>query len=87
MVNDFMTKQEIIRQINTAIAERFEIAVTDIHPDEIIRHKLDLNSLSVLEMVVVIKRQYGVTITPRELSGVVTFDDLYDYLFEKLKDK
>lgn len=82
-----MTKQEIIEQINTAIAERFEIAVVDIHPDDIMRHKLDLNSLSALEMLVVIKRQYGVTITPRELSGLVTFDDLYDFLFEKLKNQ
>lgn len=82
-----MTKQEIIEQINTAIAERFEIAVADIHPDDIMRHKLDLNSLSALEMLVVIKRQYGVTITPRELSGLVTFDDLYDFLFEKLKNQ
>ncbi len=82
-----MTKQDIIEKINTTVAERFEIATTDIHPDDIIRHKLDLNSLSVLEMVVVIKRQYGVIITPRDLSGVVTFDDLYDYLFEKLKNQ
>lgn len=82
-----MTKQEIIEQINNAIANRFEIAVTDIQPDDIIRHKLDLNSLSVLEMVVVIKRQYGVTITPRELSGLVTFEDLYNYLYELLENK
>lgn len=82
-----MTKQDIIEQINTAIAERFEIAVADIHPDDIIRHKLDLNSLSALEMLVVIKRQYGVTITPRDLSGLVTFEDLYEYLYEQLRNK
>jgi len=79
-----MTKQEIIEQINTAISERFEIAVADIHPDDIIRHKLDLNSLSALEMLVVVKRKYGVTITLRELSGLVTFEDLYDYLCGKM---
>lgn len=82
-----MTKQEIVGQINAIIAERFEIAATDIQPDDIIRHKLDLNSLSILEMIVVLKRQYGVTLTSRKMSGLVTFEDLYNYLYDQLREK
>lgn len=82
-----MPQQAIIEQINATIAERFEIEETSIQPDDIIRHKLDLNSLSVLEMVVIIRRQFGVIVTPRELSGLVTFEDLYNFLFEKLKNQ
>jgi len=82
-----MPQQAIIEQINATIAERFEIEATSIQPDDIIRHKLDLNSLSVLEMVVIIRRQFGVIVTPRELSGLVTFEDVYNYLFEKLKNQ
>ncbi len=82
-----MPQQAIIEQINATIAERFEIEETSIQSDDIIRHKLDLNSLSVLEMVVIIRRQFGVIVTPRELSGLVTFEDLYNFLFEKLKNQ
>jgi len=82
-----MPQQAIIEQINATIAGRFEIEETSIQPDDIIRHKLDLNSLSVLEMVVIIRRQFGVIVTPRELSGLVTFEDLYNFLFEKLKNQ
>jgi len=80
-----MTKQQIISQTNAVLAEHFEIRPEDIHPDDIIRHTLQLNSLSALEVIVTIKRQYGIAITPRELSGLVTFEDLYDYMSVKLQ--
>ena len=81
-----MTRDDIIKQLNAEIAERFEISEGNIQHDAIIQHTLNLNSLSALEMIVLIKKKLNVMITTRELPQIVTFDDLYDYIFYKLSN-
>lgn len=77
-----MTKQEIIKIIDATIVERFEIDPAVISPDANIRHTLQLDSMSVLEIIVLIKKQFGFIIPKRDLPRFVTFDDLYDYIVE-----
>ena len=80
-----MTKEQIIQSTNAIIAEHFEIEESLITPDAIIRQALDLDSLRAMELVVVAKRQIGIIIPPRQLPSLVTFEDLYDYLYTHIK--
>ena len=82
-----MTTQEIIERTNVILAEHFEIDVSSITPDAIIRQTLDLDSLRAMELIVVAKKQFVIMIPPRQLSYIVTFGDLYDYLYENVKER
>jgi acyl carrier protein len=66
--------------LNLAIAEEFEIEVTDITPDAPIKETLDLDSLSLLDLVAVVERETGVKLNGTEAVKLLTFQALYDHL-------
>ncbi|MBO4625053.1 MAG: acyl carrier protein [Bacteroidales bacterium] len=66
--------------LNLAIAEEFEIEVSDITPDAPIKETLDLDSLSLLDLVAVVEGETGVKLSGTEAVKLLTFQALYDYL-------
>lgn len=66
--------------LNLAIAEEFEIEVTDITPGAPIKETLDLDSLSLLDLVAVVERETGVKLSGTEAVKLLTFQALYDHL-------
>jgi acyl carrier protein len=79
-----MEKSEIIKKVNAVLAEEFEVEESIITPEANIKKTLQLDSLSLVDMVVLIESEFGVKIQPAELVKVQTFEALYDYLAEKL---
>jgi len=66
--------------LNNAIAEEFEIEVSDITPDAPIKETLDLDSLSLLDLITVVERETGVKLSGTEAVKLLTFQALYDHL-------
>ena len=66
--------------LNLAIAEEFEIEVTAITPEARIKETLDLDSLSLLDLVAVVEKVTGVKLGGTEAVKLLTFQALYDYL-------
>jgi len=66
--------------LNLAIAEEFEVEVTDITPEAPIKETLDLDSLSLLDLVAVVERETGVKLNGTEAVKLLTFQALYDHL-------
>ena len=79
-----MNKQELIEKINEALAEEFEIEDSDITPDADIKQTLELDSLSLVDMVALVESVSGVKIKGSEVSSIKTYGALYDYLAERL---
>ena len=77
-----MTKEQIIENLNTALAEEFEIPKGAITPDADIRDILKLDSLKAMQVVVMLKRHFGVAVYPRHFPRFTTFQTLYDYIEE-----
>lgn len=75
-----MTKEEIIEKINPLLAEEFEVEESDITPDAVIYDTLELDSLSLVDLVAVIEHAFKVKIPAAELPTVKTFADLYAYV-------
>ncbi len=75
-----MEKQELVEKINSALAEEFEIDVEDITPDADIKKTLELDSLSLVDMVAIVEEVSGVKIKGSDVSQIKTFGALYDYL-------
>ena len=79
-----MDKKELIAKINSVLAEEFEVEESIITPEANIKKTLMLDSLSLVDMLVLIESEFGVKIQPTELVKVQTFEALYDYLAERV---
>ena len=70
-----MTNEEIIEKIRTTLAEEFEIDVEQIQPDAPLMQTLELDSLDLVDMVVLIDKNFGFTVTAKDFAGIKTFQD------------
>lgn len=75
-----MEKQELIDQINEVLADEFEVEVSDITPESNIKETLQLDSLSLVDMVALIESTFSVKIQNSELPSIKTFADLYEFI-------
>jgi acyl carrier protein len=79
-----MEKQELIAKINEVLADEFEVEVSDITPEANIKKALQLDSLSLVDMVALIEETFGVSIKGAEISNIQTFSSLYDFVNERM---
>lgn len=78
-----MDKNELIVKINETLAEEFEVEVSDITPEANIKETLQLDSLSLVDMVALVESEFGVKIQGTEMLKIQTFQALYDYIAER----
>ena len=75
-----MTRTEIVNQVNGLLAEEFEVDASLFLPEANVKETLQLDSLSLVDLVALIQQAYKIKIPVGELRGIQTFDDLYDYI-------
>lgn len=80
-----MEKQELIEKINSALADEFEVEESVITPDAPIKETLELDSLSLVDLVALIESNFGIKIESTQVSSIKTFESLYDFVYERLK--
>lgn len=79
-----MTDREIIERANAALAEEFELDGEKMRPDALFREDLGLDSLDVVDMVVVLEQAFGIKIgKDPALVSIRTVGDLHAYLVAK----
>lgn len=79
-----MEKSEMIAKANEVIAEEFEVEVADLTPDADIKATLELDSLSLVDLVALIEETFGVKLKGTDVSSIKTFSALYDFIYEKI---
>lgn len=79
-----MEKSELIAKANEVLAEEFEVEVSDITPDANIKKTLELDSLSLVDMVALIEKTFGIKLNNAEASQIKTFEELYNFIESKL---
>ena len=70
-----MDVQEIRRNIKRSISNVTGIDITDIRDDSSYTEDLDLDSLSILEIVVDVEAQFDIDAPEEELRSIRTIDD------------
>ena len=75
-----MTREEIIAQINSVLAEEFEVEESAITPEANVKDTLVLDSLSLVDLVALIQQTYKIKIPAEDLPKIQCFNDLYDYI-------
>lgn len=82
-----MTKEALIEKINEVFADEFEVEKTIIDPDKPLMQTLELDSLDLVDMVVLIENNFGYKMTAEDFKGMVTFQNFYDFIFQKIQEK
>lgn len=82
-----MNNQEIISKINKFLVEEFEVEENKIIASASLKETLDLDSLDYVDLVVVIESNFGFKVTAEDFIGIVTFQDFYDYIINRVQAK
>ena len=72
-----LTQQELIEKINTVF----------ITPDAPLLETLDLDSLDLVDVVVLVDKNFGVTLTGPDFKELKTFQDFYDLIISRTNGK
>jgi len=81
-----MTDQEIIDLINTSLAEEFELDPDDMKAEALIFDDLELDSLDMVDMVVVLEHAFQFKIREEEaIREIRTLGDIHDFVIDKRK--
>ena len=78
------TREEIIAQVNSLLAEEFEIEENEIAPDANLKETLNLDSINLVDLVALVQSTYSITIPAEDLKNIQTFNDLYEYIEKHL---
>ena len=63
-----MTNDEIIEKIRTTLAEEFEIEIDLIQPEAPLMQTLELDSLDLVDMVVLVEQNFGFNVTGQDFA-------------------
>ncbi|MEG0517922.1 MAG: phosphopantetheine-binding protein [Bacteroidales bacterium] len=80
-------QEEIITKINELLAEEFETDIEQIKPDALLLETLEMDSLDLVDVVVIVDHNFGVTLTGADFVGIKTFRDFYNLIIRKICEK
>ena len=80
-----MKKENLILRVREILAEEFEKDIEDLTPDANVKATLELDSLSLVDMVALIEAEFKVKVTGTEVAQIKTFAEFYDFIEERLK--
>lgn len=82
-----MTREEIVAQVNELLAEEFEVDAITFTPEANVKETLNLDSLSLVDLVALVQQTYKIKIPVAELRSIQTFNNLYDYIESHLPNE
>ncbi|MDO5971729.1 acyl carrier protein [Flavivirga aquimarina] len=80
-----MNKEVIIEKINDFLVDEFEVETEDISPEANLKETLELDSLDFVDLVVSIESNFGVKLVGEDFVNIITLQDFYDLIENKLK--
>lgn len=86
MKDDTMTDKELTEKIKEKLAEEFEMDADLIQPDAPLMQTLELDSLDLVDMVVLVEQNFGITLKAQDFAGIVTFRDFYGFIESRLNE-
>ena len=82
-----MTDQNIVKRADAALAEEFELDVEAMRPEALFREDLGLDSLDVVDMVVVLEQEFGIKIgKDPAIAAIRTVGDMHAYILAKKQE-
>ena len=82
-----MVKSQIAEKLNAILIDEFEIDPSVISEEKNIKESLDLDSLDYVDLVVIIESNFGVKLVKEDFQNMITFEDFYTIVEQKLENK
>jgi len=82
-----MDKEQIIKTINRLLIQEFEIEEAVISPNAHLKDDLGLESLDFVDIAVIVKKEFGITLKGEEVTSIKTMGNLYDYIYDYIQKK
>lgn len=82
-----MKMEEIINKVNEILIDEFEVDAEVIEATKNLKETLDLDSLDYVDLVVIIESNFGVKLVEADFIGMVTFQDFYNIIENKISAK
>ncbi len=82
-----MDKTLLINHINESLAEEFEVDIDKITPEANLLQTLDLDSLDLVDMVVLMEQNFHFTPKATDFKEIVTFQDFYNFVESKMNEQ
>ncbi len=79
-----MNEQEIIKIVNDFLIDEFELEPEQIKMDTSLRDELEIESLDLVDIIVLIEKEFGIKVKPTEIVKVKTIRELYDFIIERV---
>ena len=82
-----MTDQQIKDKIKEVLAEEFEVDAETITPEGQLKEVLGLDSLNLVDVVVLVEQNFGITLKGPDFVGIRTFDDFDNLIIGKIRQQ
>ncbi len=82
-----MDRKEIENKVNQFLINEIEIEEDLIAPDALLTKDLGIDSLDVVDIIVIVEAEFGVRIKGEELKNVKTLQQFYEFIEKKIKNK
>ena len=82
-----MVKSKIAEKLNNILIDEFEVDPSVISEEKNVKESLDLDSLDYVDLVVVIEANFGLKLVKEDFQNIITFEDFYTIVEQKLDDK
>ena len=79
-----MSKEEIKKKVCDFLIEEFEVDASKLSNDARLREDMGLESLDFVDIVVIVKREFGFVIALEEMKSVNTLKELCDFIDNKM---
>ncbi len=79
-----MERAELEKKVCSILAENLSVAETDVKPESRFSEDLDADSLDLVEAVLALEEEFGVTIPEEEMEGVKTVGQAVQLVAQKL---
>ncbi|MDD7454793.1 MAG: acyl carrier protein [Bacteroidales bacterium] len=80
-----MTRQEIKAKVDAFLVEELEIDEAKISDDALLKQDLGIDSLDLVDVIVLIKNEFGVKVETSDLGKLQALGNLYDFIKQKIQ--
>jgi acyl carrier protein len=82
-----MTRENIVKTINSLLIEEFEIEEKVISPEAHLKDDLGLESLDFVDIAVIVQKEFGLVLKGEEMASITTLHSLYDHIYNFTQKK
>jgi acyl carrier protein len=79
-----MNRTDIETEVKAFLTDDLEIAPEKLQPEARLREDLGIDSLDVVDIVVLVKEHFGFKMKTEEMADVLTLSQFCDYIAQKL---